>query len=58
MADLVNRIAVVGMACRFPGATSLEGYWELLQAGRSAIQRFSPQELLAGGIPPDLVEDP
>ncbi|MFH6681427.1 SDR family NAD(P)-dependent oxidoreductase [Bacillus amyloliquefaciens] len=30
-------IAVVGMSCRFPGAESLEQYWDLLRCGRSAI---------------------
>lgn len=30
-------IAVVGMACRFPGADNVEGYWQLLEEGREAI---------------------
>ncbi|MEY4582742.1 MAG: hypothetical protein RL701_7445, partial [Pseudomonadota bacterium] len=30
-------IAVVGMACRFPGARSLHEFWQLLQQGRHAI---------------------
>ena len=30
-------IAVVGMACRFPGSDGLEEYWDLLQSGRSAV---------------------
>lgn len=30
-------IAVVGMSCRFPGAESLDQYWDLLRSGRSAI---------------------
>ncbi|MCZ8519623.1 MULTISPECIES: SDR family NAD(P)-dependent oxidoreductase [Paenibacillus] len=33
------RIAVVGLSCRFPGADSLDGYWELLSEGRSAIRQ-------------------
>jgi polyketide synthase PksN len=49
-----NDIAVVGMACRFPGAPSLDAYWELLQEGRSAIKRIpadrwhTPQSFYAG----------
>lgn len=30
-------IAVVGMACRFPGGEDLEGFWRLLQQGGSAV---------------------
>jgi len=30
-------IAIVGAACRFPGADSLDAFWELLRAGRDAV---------------------
>lgn len=30
-------IAIVGMACRLPGAADLEQYWELLRTGRDAV---------------------
>ena len=33
-----NSIAVVGMACRFPGADSVEKFWELLAAGTSMVR--------------------
>nr|MDE0501467.1 SDR family NAD(P)-dependent oxidoreductase [bacterium] len=30
-------IAVVGMACKFPGADNLEAFWDLLDAGADAV---------------------
>ncbi|QEG35090.1 type I polyketide synthase [Bythopirellula goksoeyrii] len=30
-------IAIVGMACKLPGADNLEQYWQLLSEGRSAV---------------------
>src|SRR5689334_6196649 len=30
-------IAVVGMSCRFPGASSPDAYWNLLSAGAEAV---------------------
>ncbi|MBP2630953.1 MAG: pksL 6, partial [Firmicutes bacterium] len=36
-------IAVIGLSCRFPGANTLEEYWQLLLEGRSAI-RSVPRE--------------
>ena len=32
-------IAVVAVACRFPGASSPEAFWELLRGGRSALRQ-------------------
>src|SRR5260370_17274061 len=36
-------IAIIGAACRFPGASSLEGYWELLASGIDAISEVDAQ---------------
>jgi acyl transferase domain-containing protein/SAM-dependent methyltransferase/aryl carrier-like protein len=33
-----NAVAVVGMACKFPGADSLEEFWQLLDEGRSMCE--------------------
>ena len=30
-------IAIVGLACRLPGAAALDGFWDLLHNGRNAI---------------------
>ncbi len=38
-------LAIVGMACRLPGADNLEEYWQLISEGRSAIAEV-PAELL------------
>ena len=35
-------IAIVGMACRLPGAQDLDAYWDLLQEGRDAITEVPP----------------
>ena len=32
-------IAIIGASCRFPGASSLEAYWELLASGTDAISQ-------------------
>src|SRR5688500_16552905 len=31
-------IAIVGMACRFPGAPNLDAYWNLIRECRSAVR--------------------
>jgi len=38
-------LAVVGMACRFPGADGLDAYWDLLREGRSGITAFPADRL-------------
>ncbi|MEV0611986.1 SDR family NAD(P)-dependent oxidoreductase [Nonomuraea sp. NPDC050404] len=53
-----SRIAVVGLACRFPGAPDAEAYWELLRDGREGLTRFSDEELAARGVPDRLRAHP
>jgi polyketide synthase PksJ len=38
MRDVVSDIAVIGMACRFPGARDIDQYWQNLVAGRISIK--------------------
>ena len=33
-------IAVIGMGCRFPGANSIDEFWDLLIQGKSTIQKY------------------
>ncbi len=35
-------IAIVGMACRFPGARDLAEFWTLLEQGRNAVSESKP----------------
>ena len=35
-------IAIVGMACRFPGANDIEAFWRLLHAGGNAVTEGVP----------------
>ena len=35
-------IAIVGMACRFPGADGIGAFWRLLEGGRNAVQEGVP----------------
>jgi acyl transferase domain-containing protein/acyl carrier protein len=44
-------IAIVGMACRFPGgANSPQEYWDLLKAGRDAITEVPPGRFGDDGV--------
>lgn len=36
-------IAVIGMACRLPGAGNYEEFWENLKHGRSSIREIPPE---------------
>ena len=38
-------LAIVGMACRLPGADNLDQYWRLLIEGRSAVVELPPDRL-------------
>ena len=51
-------IAVVGLACRVPGAPDARMYWRNLCDGVEAISRFSDAELLAAGVDTELVRRP
>ncbi len=43
-------IAVIGMACRFPGARDIDQFWENLKQGKESISFFSDEELTELGI--------
>ena len=39
---MTEPLAIIGMACRFPGAPDLDAYWALLEEGRNAVTRSIP----------------
>ena len=40
--ESVEPIAIVGMACRFPGANDLDTFWNLLTEGKNAVTEYVP----------------
>ncbi|XVQ89193.1 SDR family NAD(P)-dependent oxidoreductase [Microbispora siamensis] len=55
MSTAQHAVAIVGLACRFPGAPDVESFWRLLVEGREGLVRFSTDELLARGVDPSLL---
>ncbi|MGW2919706.1 type I polyketide synthase [Streptomyces angustmyceticus] len=56
--DTETAVAVVGMACRYPGAPDVRGFWHGLRAGTEGITQFKRDDLVAAGADPDLVWHP
>jgi acyl transferase domain-containing protein/acyl carrier protein len=57
-AGLDRRIAVVGMAGRFPGAGNPDAFWRNLRDGVESVSFFGEEELLASGVELPLIHDP
>jgi iturin family lipopeptide synthetase A len=51
-------IAVIGMAGRFPAARNIDEYWENIKNGVECIHFFSEEELVNGGISPEIYNRP
>ncbi|WP_394618985.1 type I polyketide synthase [Lentzea sp. JNUCC 0626] len=43
-------IAVVGMAGRFPGSSTVDEFWDNVLAGEAGVRRFTDEELDAAGV--------
>ncbi|OLE21756.1 MAG: hypothetical protein AUG49_21185, partial [Catenulispora sp. 13_1_20CM_3_70_7] len=54
----VQPIAIIGMSCRFPGASDPAAFWELIRDGREPVTFFTEDELRAAGVPDRLLADP
>lgn len=53
-----NDIAVIGMACRVPGANTPDEFWALLREGRESRVLLDDSRLRAAGVPQSLLDDP
>ncbi|WP_053800803.1 type I polyketide synthase [Streptomyces rimosus] len=51
-------VAVVGIACRFPGATGPDEFWSMITEGRRGIGELTPQQLAEAGAEPARLADP
>lgn len=51
-------VAIVGMACRVPGAASINDFRAALRMGRDQFSDLSRPELLAAGVERDVVDGP
>ncbi len=53
-----SEIAVVGLACRFPGANDPDTFWQNLVNGVESITELSSDEIDLQGMDPSLLENP
>jgi acyl transferase domain-containing protein/surfactin synthase thioesterase subunit len=51
-------VAIVGIACRFPGAADHSAFWRNLCEGVESISELSDQDLLSAGVPDDMLRNP
>ncbi len=53
-----NEIAVIGVSGRFPGAKTVETFWENLKNGVESLTFFSDEELEESGVNAELIKNP
>ncbi|OCL03381.1 hypothetical protein AOQ84DRAFT_392308 [Glonium stellatum] len=46
-----NAIAIIGMACKFPGADSIDEFWSLLTEGRSMLGQMPEERFPINDLP-------
>jgi len=57
-AERAPAIAIVGMAGRFPGSRNIREFQRSLEQGVECIRFFNPDELMAAGVPREMLRDP
>lgn len=56
--ESIEKIAIIGMSGRFPGAKNIEQFWQNLKDGVESISVFSEEELICAGVDPALLTEP
>ena len=53
-----NAVAVIGIACRFPGAKNVNEFWLNLKNGVEGISYFSEEEVIKSGVDKNTAKNP
>lgn len=56
--NMEGKIAIIGMACRMPGAKNMNEYWKNLLDGVETLSTFTDEELIASGVEPAVFKQP
>ncbi|MCX6287146.1 MAG: beta-ketoacyl synthase N-terminal-like domain-containing protein [Bacteroidetes bacterium] len=56
--SLDGKVAIVGMACRLPGAKNIYEYWKNLLDGLETLSTFTDEDLIASGVDPGVFKQP
>jgi acyl transferase domain-containing protein len=51
-------VAIIGVACRFPGASTIEEYWQNLRNGVESITFYTEEDMAAACVPDSLLNNP
>mmetsp|Transcript_3790 Transcript_3790/g.8250 ORF Transcript_3790/g.8250 Transcript_3790/m.8250 type:complete len:2650 (-) Transcript_3790:57-8006(-) len=53
-----GKVAIIGMSGKFPGAATLDEFWENICSGKDSLRTFTKAELAAHGLPPEVYNNP
>ena len=56
--DPKQAVAVIGMHLRYPGASTVQEFWDNLRNGVESISFYNEDELFAAGIPREISRAP
>ena len=56
--EVSNGIAIIGMACRFPGAENIGQYWKNIREGKECMETLSPEDSVKAGMDRNTVDNP